>query len=69
MKIQLDNSPAKLEISTPHGVIEIEVWPTSGIGACGGGSSTHIIVKPNLEHSDQCLRSDDGSRIILKPRS
>lgn len=60
MKIVLDNSPAKLEIAAPHGSVEIEVWP---------GGQTCVTVKPNLEHSDQCLRSDDGTRVILKPRS
>lgn len=60
MKIILDNSPAKLDIVTPHGSVEIEVWPST---------QTAVTVKPNENHGDQCLRSDDGSRIILRPRS
>lgn len=64
MKIQLDNSPAKLDIVTPHGSIELEVWPSNP-----NGGHTAVTVKPNENHGDQCLRSDDGSRIILRPRS
>jgi hypothetical protein len=64
MKIVLDNSPVRLEIETPHGSLEIEVWPS---GHTGGGS-TQVTVKPNEAHSDQALRSDDGTRIILRSR-
>lgn len=61
MKITLDNSPAKLEIVTPHGAIQIEVWP---------GSQTCVTVKPDENYSNQCLRSDsdDWCQIVFRPR-
>lgn len=59
MKIILDETPVSLVIVTPHGSIQLEVWPAQ---------QTSVTIKPNEAHSDQCLRSDDGTRVILKPR-
>jgi hypothetical protein len=59
MKIILDDSPARLEIESPHGEIIIDVWP---------GQHTKIMVAPNENHSDYCARGERETVITLKPR-
>lgn len=60
MKIIFDNSPAKLEIETPHGAIAIEIWP---------GRFTTVLVTPNEQHIDNCARTEKNTCITLNPRA
>lgn len=63
MKIILDNSPAKLAIVTPHGAVEIEVWPgDDNVG------STVVNTRTAAGNYDQCLRGDESTRIVFKKK-
>jgi len=60
MKIVLENEPAKIQIVTPHGTVDISLWPVS---------HTEVTVSPSLDHSDYCARGDNNTKITLKPRA
>lgn len=64
MKIIFDNSPAKLEIETPHGSVAIEIWP--------GDIHTRrtvVNVTPNEQHVDNTARSDKNTIVTLNTRA